>query len=262
MSYLACPDFDSVPHPITTETTKVWLRTLRVRYYDTSKRLNPPVLDRKELMLDEHDERRNKFARLTRQEEKHGFLQAGEDFLTREAWKANQQILGFEHRGHRLVRQPPRLQRVITLPRRCPKYGVGKRIGNAIYVHRDYERVLGQPLVDAKRRLPADFAYTVIKHNEMNGNFSFIHCPDFDTSPEPATGHYAVVKSDGSVKVRPALPDPYIYHHKWLFVDDTYTGFNIEESMQRSARWMALPDVDKSLIGRASFWNTKVLPRL
>jgi len=262
VSYLACPDFDSVPHPITTETIKVWLRTLRVRYYDTSKRLNPPVLDRKELMLDEHDERRNKFARLTRQEEKHGFLQAGEDFLTREAWKANQQILGFEHRGHRLVRKPARQQRVTTLPKRCPKYGVGKRIGNAIYVHRDYERVLGQPLLDAKQRLPDDFVYTVIKHNETNGNFSFIHCPDFDTSPEPATGNYAVVKTDGSVKVRSALPDPYIYHHKWLFVDATYTGFDIEESMQRSARWMDLPDVDKSLIGRASFWNTKVLPRL
>lgn len=74
--------------------------------------------------------------------------------------------------------------------------------------------------------------------------------------------NYAVVKLDGIVKVRPALSDPFIYHHKWLFVDDNYPGFDVEESKERSAAWMALPDVDKSLIGRASYWNAEVVPRL
>ena len=262
VSYLACPDFDTDPHPITTETTKVWLRTLRVGFYETADRANPPLLDRKDLMLDANDDRRGKFERLTRQEEKQGFLQEGEGFLTREAWKANLEILGFQHRGHRLVRRKTSKPSKVELPKRCPKYGVGKRIGGAIYVHRDFEHVLGQPMEEAKSRLPEGFEYTVIKHNEMNGNFSFIYCPDFDSSPEPATGNYAVVKLDGSWSVRPALSDPYIYHHKWLFVDDDYHGFDVEESKRRSAVWMSLPEVDKSLIGRASYWYTEVVPRI
>lgn len=105
VSYLACPDFDPDPHPITTETTKVWLRTLRVGFYETADRINPPLLDRKELMLDSNDDRRSKFERLSSQEVKHGLLHDEDDFLTREVWKANLQILGFKHRGHRLVRR-------------------------------------------------------------------------------------------------------------------------------------------------------------
>ena len=117
-------------------------------------------------------------------------------------------------------------------------------------------------MIEARALLPRGFEYTVVKHNETNGNYSFIHCPDFDTSPEPATGNYAVVKTDGNVQLRPALADPFIYHHKWLFVDDAYQGFDVEESKSRSSEWMALPDVDKSLIGRASYWNKEVVPRL
>ena len=262
VSYLACPDFESDPHPITTETTKVWLRTLRVGFYETADRANPPLLDRKELMLDAEDDRRGKFERLTRQEVKHGLLHEGDDFLTQEVWKANLQILGFEHRGHRLVKRTPKKNPAIVLPRRCPKLGVGKRIGGTVYVHRSFEDLLGDSMSEAKALLPQGFEYTVVKLNETNGNYSFIHCPDFDASPEPATGHSVVVKTDGNVQLRPALSNRFIYHHKWLFVDDDYQGFDVEESKARSAEWMALPDVDKSLIGRASYWNKEVVSRL
>jgi hypothetical protein len=150
----------------------------------------------------------------------------------------------------------------IVLPKRCPKYGVGKRIGGAVYVHRAYEHSLDATLSAAKSRLPPGFRYTVVKHNETNDNYSFIHCPDFDTAPEPATADYAVVKSDGSVKIHAGLADPYIYHHKWLFVAVDYKGFDVEASVQRSIAWMSIADIDKSLIGRASYWNEHVVPRL
>ncbi len=263
MSYLACPDFEADPHPITTETTKVWLRTLRVGFYETASRTNPPLLDRKEQMLDTEDERRSKFERLTKQEFKHGLLREGDDFLTRTAWQSNLQMLGFEHRGHRLVRRSKKsLPTKVVLPKRCPKYGVGKRIGGAVYVHRDYEHVLGDPLAVARSCLPASFTYTVIKHNETNGNLSFIHCPDFDIAEEPSTGDYAVVNVDGTTRLHAALIDPYIYHHKWLFVAEDYPGFDVAKSVERSIAWMSLPGIDKSLIGRASFWNAEVVPRI
>lgn len=263
VSYLACPDFDTDPHPITTETTKVWLRTLRVAFYDTESRVNPPLLDQKDKMLDAVDVRRAKFERLTKQEFKRGLLNKGDDFLPCSAWQANLQMLDCDHRGHRLIRASsgspvPRA----ALPKRCPKYGVGKRIGGAVYVHHQYEHVLGEAMTRAKSQLPRGFDYTVIKHNETNGNFSFIHCPDFDTAEEPSTGPYAVVKSDGTVKLSSALSDPFIYHHKWLFVDEDYGGFDLSKSVDRSIAWLSLPDVDKSLIGRGSYWNNEVVPRL
>ncbi|QDS88686.1 hypothetical protein EC9_28780 [Rosistilla ulvae] len=263
VSYLACPDFDSVPHPITTETTKVWLRTLRVGYYETKSRIDPPLLDRKNRMLDTEDDRRSKFERLTNQEVKHGLLRDEDDFLTQSVWQENLQALGFEHRGHRLIKSSQNQSKPkVSLPKRCPRYGVGKRIGGAVYVHRQYEHVLGKVVVEAKGKLPAEFEYTVVKHNEMNGNVSFIHCPDFDTAHEPSTGGYAVVHLDGGIKLHPAFADPYIYHHKWLFVADDYQGFDIAESQQRSLEWMMLDHVDKSRIGRLSYWNTEVEPRL
>jgi len=150
----------------------------------------------------------------------------------------------------------------MILPQRCTQYGVGKRIGGAVYLHRQYEQVLGPVLDVAKALLPAGFQYTVVKHNEQNGNVSFVHCPDFDTAHERATGEFAVVRQDGSISLHASLADPYIYHHKWLFVRDDYGGFDLAASQSRSLAWMSLSDVDKSLIGKASYWNRHVVPRL
>jgi len=38
------------------------------------------------------------------------------------------------------------------------------------------------------------------------------------------------VKSDGSVVITPQKKDPQIWHHKWMWVEDGYKGFNVEES--------------------------------
>ena len=155
VSYLACPNFETDPHPITTETTKVWLRTLRVGFYETLSRTNPPLLDQKDQMLDSDDVRRAKLERLTRQEFKHGLLHEGEDFLTRAVWEGNLQMLGFEHRGHRLVRTSQKPSKpLVYLPKRCPKHGVGKRIGGAVYVHRQYADVLGEAMAVAEPSYP------------------------------------------------------------------------------------------------------------
>ncbi len=67
---------------------------------------------------------------------------------------------------------------------------------------------------------PEQLPYTVTKHDQMNGNFSLIHCPNFDTSPEPTPGNYAVMKSDGIVKVRSPLSNPYDNHLKRHFVHE------------------------------------------
>lgn len=263
VSYLACPDFDSNPHPVTTETTKVWLRTLRVGFYRTENRSNPLLLDQKERMIDINDTRRPKFERLTNQELKHGILKQDADFRPRTYWDEALKASGFEFRGHRMVREVlNRSVPTVDLPLRCPKYGVGKRMGHALYIHKEYEELLGQELLNAKSNLPPGFVYTVVKCNESNGNLSFVQCPDFDVADEPAIGEYVVVKGDGTVSFRGALLDPYIYHHKWLFVAEDYRGFDVAKSRARSLAWLSLANIDKARIGRRGYWREHVLPRL
>ncbi|QEG02379.1 hypothetical protein Mal15_65000 [Stieleria maiorica] len=150
----------------------------------------------------------------------------------------------------------------VKLPRRSIKFGVGKEIGGNVYLHRDFESVIGNELESAKRSLPTDFGYTVVKLNLNTHAITFTQSPDFDTVHEPIVGKQLLVREDGSISMRKPPLDPYIYHHKWLFVDDAYQGFDVEESKTRSSEWMALPDVDRSLIGRASYWNREVVPRL
>ena len=152
--------------------------------------------------------------------------------------------------------------RPAELPARSRRFGVGKEIGYAVYVHRDYEDRLGQTVEWAKRHLPEHYEYSVVKLNQRNDSVSFIQCPGFDVEHEPAITAIIVVNATGQVQRRTTPADPYIYHHKWLFVDDDYQGFDVAESKARSKQWIALGDVDRSRIGRRSFWEDFVVPRL
>lgn len=148
------------------------------------------------------------------------------------------------------------------LPRRSSRFGVGKEIGGAVYVHRRYEAQLGAAVEEARRRLPADFSYTLVKFNPRSGAVSFIVCDDFDAACEPAVGEILTVDRGGNLRRRPPPPDPEIYHHKWLFVADDYDGFDVAESKRRSRLWTSLSDVDRRRIGRRSYWQQHVVPRL
>ena len=149
-----------------------------------------------------------------------------------------------------------------AIPGGSRKYGVGKEIGGAIYVHRQYEDVFGDVVANARKLLPEGFAYQVVKYDSRSGNVSFVESPDFDTADEPIIGEIVTVKPDGIVRRRKQAADPEIYHHKWLFVRDDYCGFNVRASRRRSEQWTALKNVDRSRIGRKSFWEQHVLPRL
>ena len=62
-------------------------------------------------------------------------------------------------------RPAPLRERSEPLPTRSRRYGVGKEIGGAVYVHRQYEDRLGPTVIWAKRLIPADYAYDVVKVN-------------------------------------------------------------------------------------------------
>ena len=104
VSYLCYPDFDKNPHPSLLRSFKVNLRNLEINYYDYSESANPPILHRKETFLEETDSRYQKFAKLTRQEERRGLLEATATIGTREGWKARLAEHSVVLKGHRVVR--------------------------------------------------------------------------------------------------------------------------------------------------------------
>jgi hypothetical protein len=146
--------------------------------------------------------------------------------------------------------------------RRSARYRVGKEIGGAVYVHCQYQHLLGPAVEAAAARLPPGFDYTVVKLQQRTGVVSFIHSPDFDTAPEPTVGDLCTVRADGTVQLCRQPSDPFIYHHKWLFVADDYADFDVAASKARSTAWLSLPGLDRSRIGRRSYWTAAVLPRI
>ena len=136
------------------------------------------------------------------------------------------------------------------------------RLTNAFYVHHQYEDLLGGTVEWAKRHLPEHYEYTVVKLNQRNDSDSFIYCPAFDAEHEPAIAAIIVVSADGTAQRRTTPSDPYIYHHKRLFVADDYQGFDVEQSKARSQQWIALGNVDRSRIGRKSYWEEHIVPQL
>ena len=107
ISYLAYPNFDKKPHPELIRSVKLSLRTLDLDCYDYSESKNPPVLHRKETFLAADHPNHDKFARLTRQEEKNGLLEETATIGTRNGWQIRLDEFGFKLKGHRLVRKKP-----------------------------------------------------------------------------------------------------------------------------------------------------------
>jgi DNA phosphorothioation-associated putative methyltransferase len=104
LSYLVYPDFDTDPHPALLRCVKLNLRSRQLEGYDYATSVNPPVLHRKETFLHPSDERYDKFARLTAQEENHGLLDDFSGIGTRDGWQRRLVDLGYGLKGHRLVR--------------------------------------------------------------------------------------------------------------------------------------------------------------
>jgi DNA phosphorothioation-associated putative methyltransferase len=106
LSYLVYPDFEDDPHPALLRSIRVNLRTRQIDSNDYGQSTNPPVLHRKETFLLPDDPRREKFARLTAQEEKHGLLDDTSGIGTREGWAKRLAERRFVLKGHRLFRAP------------------------------------------------------------------------------------------------------------------------------------------------------------
>lgn len=105
VSYLSYPDFDRDPHPSLAGSLTVPLQTFRIKFRDYRESENPFILHRKEELVSSNHPLREKFARLTRQEERFGLYQNPELIGTRDGWRAALVAANVRLTGHRLSRQ-------------------------------------------------------------------------------------------------------------------------------------------------------------
>jgi hypothetical protein len=104
VSYLSYPDFDREAHPALREVTTVDLPRLRVEHQDFREAANPPILHRKETFVADDYAYRQRFARLTKQEERHALLDAPLPIGRRQQWEAWLEAHSVEVRGHQIVK--------------------------------------------------------------------------------------------------------------------------------------------------------------
>ena len=140
---------------------------------------------------------------------------------------------------------------------------VGKEIGGSVYLHSKYEDVIPhqEALKHAKATLAAqhpDFKYNALKADKHGNRFTFFNSPDFDTAHEPTADEYVTVEGPRSKRSKTAN----IWHHKWLWVKDDYPHFNVDESHQRSQKWLQLPNINFSRIGNPKVWQDEYLPKI
>ena len=104
ITYLVCPDFENDPHPVLVRRVKLSLRARDLYCIDYSHHDDPPLIHRKDEYLPTVHALRDKFVRLTKQEDRRGLLDDLDAVRTREQWASKLRDTGFRLAGHRLVR--------------------------------------------------------------------------------------------------------------------------------------------------------------
>ena len=115
------------------------------------------------------------------------------------------------------------------------KYGVGKAIGGKIYVHKKYANHIIVNLSEVEKLLPHNFVYNCVVIDINHNIIRFDEAPDFDTAREPHPGNFVEINLQKN-EFRKGHSDM-IWHHKWMWVDDDYDGFDVNESYEWSKRW-------------------------
>lgn len=121
---------------------------------------------------------------------------------------------------------------------RYAPWGVGKKIDEDVFIHKNYFSHIPEDVyLDAYNSLPPDFDFNVIKYNLDNQSITFIQSEDFNDSEEPLIGlSYTVTRNDNTNFS--STIDPGVLHHKWMMVEDDYSGFDTEEAKERSDLWI------------------------
>lgn len=127
------------------------------------------------------------------------------------------------------------------------KLGVGKQVGSKIYVHKDYAlEVVPTDVLwcaqDILHKWEPGASFNCICYDLKNPNVvRFDEAPRFDTDREPYPGIMYTVdvsRADEGEKCYKVGYSGAIWHHKWLWVDAGYEGFDVQTSYDWSRQWL------------------------
>ena len=142
-----------------------------------------------------------------------------------------------------------------------------KKVVNAYYAHKSNLKELMEKtscfelaeFVEAAE--DAGYDFTIVKYDR--GAVTLLKSADWDTANEPLVdvayrwAPDAWYNEDGTLATPKTMKNGrQIYHNKWQFVADDYTGFDIEKAKQRTKDWNAIPGIEKikNKIGNKNFW--------
>ena len=134
-----------------------------------------------------------------------------------------------------------------------------------IYFHKNYVHLFPQKLQDAIKFLPKHLEFNIIKYNSKDDTVSFIFSPDFDEVYHPTIVQSAKMDLNNNgkpLKIYRYKSNLKIYHHRWLFVQDDYKGFDVKKDKKWSALWSKVPRLNHLKYGTLHNWNTITLPRI
>lgn len=117
--------------------------------------------------------------------------------------------------------------------------GVGKQMGKQIYVHKDYvlDVVPEKIYKKALSLLPSGFSFNTIMYDSGHPSIvRFDESTDFNTAREPSPGRMIYVDT-ATGEIRHGSTKQ-IFHHKWLWVKDGYSGFDVQEAYDWSKTWL------------------------
>lgn len=138
-----------------------------------------------------------------------------------------------------------------------------KKIGNAVYMHRLSIEKLGVPMymVHAFVKKMTEigfFDWNIIKWDKKNKKVTGINAINWDKDHEPEIVK-TVIYDHRMRSVKQLKGRGQIYHHKWMFVDEDYPFFDVDESRART-EWINTvvkkhPNYDSHKIGYKAYWE-------
>lgn len=138
-----------------------------------------------------------------------------------------------------------------------------KKVGKSLYAHKSNLKELLLNLDENQQKNLLNLLkfnghlciqYDIIKYNQETNKISLIECNTWEVLYEPIVGDSYCFSSDNSYKI--IRGGTKVYHNKWQFVSEDYTGFDIKIAKNRTKEWENIPEIvkNKSRIGNKKYW--------
>jgi hypothetical protein len=141
------------------------------------------------------------------------------------------------------------------------KFGVGKQVGSKVYFHRSvWDKIVPEDVWNRALdileiyKLNVKCFHTMCYDLKQPHILRFDTCPGFNFQQEPMVGMMFFVDIKNGVVT--SKYNNQIYHHKWLWVNEHYDGFDVQESYEWSKHWLSkLPEMAS---GRVYLWEEQL----